>query len=54
MKELAEKDLTNVKRKDGMLETDYFLRLLNFIGATNKKRTEGDRSKTTKQRRKHF
>ena len=52
--ELEKRDLTKVKKNDDGLDTTYFLRVLNFIGETNKKRTAGNRAKTAKKRRKHY
>ena len=37
-----------------MLETKYFLNLLQFIGQTSKEQTKGVRAQNTEERRKHY
>lgn len=54
MADLEKKDLLNVKRNDHGLEPSYFLRLLQFIGETNKARTAPNRAKSAAKRRVHY
>lgn len=51
---LKEKSLDEVKRTENGLEPAYFIKLLQFIGETNKARTADVRAKSTKERRKHY
>ena len=52
--DLEKKDLVNVKRDERGIEPAYFIRLLQFIGETNKARTAGSREKSVKIRREHY
>ena len=54
MADLEKQDLINVKRNENGLDPTYFIRLLQYIGKTNKERTAGTRDKLTKQRRVHY
>merc|ERR1712083_303507 len=56
LEELKIAKLTEVKRnaKGGKLEHQYFLSLLQFVGAETRKRTKDLRSSCQEQRRRHF
>lgn len=51
---LASKGLDKVQRQDGMLEPNYFLKLLQFIGETNKARLADTRARSHAIRREHY
>lgn len=51
---LKEKGLDPVRRADGMIEPNYFLQLLQFIGETNKENLSDSKAKMTKERRAHL
>lgn len=53
-KQLQERGLMDVKRTETGLEPTYFIKLLQYIGETNKARTADVRAKATKERRKHY
>lgn len=54
MEELKKKDLGEVKRNENGIEPQYFIKLLQFIGETNKTKTAGSRAKHTAKRREHY
>ena len=43
-----------LKDKNGMIDSRYFLKLLQFVGATTRERTAPKRKSLTEQRRKHY
>jgi hypothetical protein len=54
MEKLKEKGLDQVKRNNGMIEGNYFIQLLQFIGETNKARLSESRASCSKRRREAF
>lgn len=52
--DLKKEGLDEVQRQGSLIESRYFLKLLQFVGATTRDRTALKRKQLTEERRKHY
>lgn len=52
--DLKKEGLDDVQRQGSLIESRYFLKLLQFVGATTRDRTAPKRKQLTEERRKHY
>ena len=54
IEQLKAAGIDDVKREGNMLESKYFLKLLQFIGEKTRESTKAERDVITQERRKHY